>query len=69
MRYRLTSMEKSQSWYIVKGSAGICDILSNDRLATQNDAKIVECWGPFASAQDAIARRVGLIRAGKCQPR
>ncbi|MBW4694342.1 MAG: hypothetical protein KME27_21565 [Lyngbya sp. HA4199-MV5] len=27
-----------------------------------------EHWGPYESEQDAIARRVGLIRAGKCQP-
>jgi hypothetical protein len=27
-----------------------------------------ERWGPFASQAEAIARRVGLIRAGKCQP-
>ncbi len=25
-------------------------------------------WGPFESQGEAIARRVGLIRAGKCQP-
>ncbi|NJR66887.1 MAG: DDE transposase family protein [Leptolyngbyaceae cyanobacterium CRU_2_3] len=25
-------------------------------------------WGPFASQGEAIARRVGLIRSGKCQP-
>jgi hypothetical protein len=28
----------------------------------------MERWGPFDSQQEAIARRVGLIRAGKCQP-
>lgn len=62
-------MENSQSWYIVKDSTGTCDILPNDRLTTQNDADMMERWGSFASAEDAIARRVGPIRAGKCQPR
>ncbi|MCY7273232.1 MAG: DDE transposase family protein, partial [Phormidesmis sp. CAN_BIN44] len=27
-----------------------------------------EQWGPFESQGVAIARRVGLIRAGKCKP-
>jgi len=25
-------------------------------------------WGPFETQNQAIAKRVGLIRAGKCQP-
>ena len=25
-------------------------------------------WGSFPSREDAIAHRIGLIRAGKCQP-
>ena len=25
-------------------------------------------WGPFKTQNQAIAKRVGLIRAGKCQP-
>lgn len=61
-------MENSPAWYIVKASSGTCEILPHERLPTQNEAEIVERWGPFASAQEAIARRVGLIRAGKCQP-
>ncbi|MFY7834605.1 MAG: DDE transposase family protein, partial [Pseudanabaena sp.] len=28
----------------------------------------VETWGAFASQSEAIAKRVGLIRAGKCTP-
>lgn len=32
-------------------------------------APTLECWGPFESQSIAIARRVGLIRAGKCKPR
>ena len=28
----------------------------------------LEQWGAYASEQEAIAKRIGLIRAGKCQP-
>jgi hypothetical protein len=49
-------------WYILKQESGTCAI------ATQRDPDAVESWGPFASQDEAIARRVGLIRAGKCQP-
>lgn len=53
-----------QQWYIVQHEAGgHCDIV------TQAPADTPQVWGPFATRGDAIARRVGLIRAGKCQPR
>lgn len=52
-----------QSWYIVKLPPGNCEIVSTEPSATD-----VEQWGPFLSKEEAIARRVGLIRAGKCQP-
>lgn len=61
-------MEDTQSWYIVKHSDGLCQILSSTQVGEQNDPTIAERWGPFDSQQEAIARRVGLIRAGKCQP-
>lgn len=56
-------MNSSQNWYIVKRPAGNCEIVSQ---AANTEA--TEHWGPFESQQEAIARRVGLIRAGKCQP-
>jgi hypothetical protein len=64
------SMTDTQNWYIVKHSAGNCEIVPISQLEDNGDDKpeIVEKWGPFTSKQDAIARRVGLIRAGKCQP-
>lgn len=58
----------TQTWYIVKGKEGTCDIVSDDRLTTANEGEIAARWGPFESREEAIARRVGLIRAGKCQP-
>jgi hypothetical protein len=61
-------METTQSWYIVKRRDGPCEILPSTQLEGEEDTTIVERWGPFDSQQEAIARRVGLIRAGKCQP-
>ncbi|WP_072044918.1 DDE transposase family protein [Aliterella atlantica] len=55
-------MNTTQNWYIVKSPAGNCEIVSD------NQGQTAEHWGPFASKEEAIARRVGLIRAGKCQP-
>ncbi|MDZ8032370.1 MULTISPECIES: DDE transposase family protein [unclassified Nostoc] len=60
-------MSNSQTWYIVKRSAGNCEIISSDQLGDDN-LEIIEQWGPFSSQEEAIARRVGLIRAGKCKP-
>ncbi|MBN3943877.1 MAG: DDE transposase family protein [Nostoc sp.] len=60
-------MNDSQTWYIVKGSAGNCEIIPSDQVSDDN-LEIIEQWGPFSSQEEAIARRVGLIRAGKCQP-
>ncbi|MCF2972211.1 hypothetical protein L1047_13500 [Synechococcus sp. Nb3U1] len=53
-------------WYVIKQPQGSCQVLSlsaEDPLLHQQ-----EHWGPFPSQAEAIARRVGLIRAGKCQP-
>lgn len=61
-------MNISQDWYIVKRPDGHCDILSNTQVENKEDPNIVERWGPIASQEDAIARRIGLIRSGKCQP-
>ncbi|MBG1240091.1 transposase [Nostoc sp. NZL] len=60
-------MNESQTWYIVKYSAGNCEIFASDKVA-DDDLETIEQWGPFSSQGEAIARRVGLIRSGKCQP-
>lgn len=60
-------MTKSEeSWYIVKQTTH-CQILLATELDALNDSDI-EKWGPFETKNQAIAKRVGLIRAGKCQP-
>jgi hypothetical protein len=61
-------MTNSQTWYIVKRQEGKCEILPSEQVAGEDTSAFVERWGPFDSQPEAIARRVGLIRAGKCQP-
>ena len=60
-------MSNPEAWYIVKQPAGNCQI-----VAVQPDESLqrteTDTWGPFSSESEAIARRVGLIRSGKCQP-
>jgi len=52
------------AWYILKQPSGQCAVACG-----RADAADVETvWGPFPAEADAIARRVGLIRAGKCKP-
>ncbi|MDX2215131.1 MAG: hypothetical protein SFY66_17725 [Oculatellaceae cyanobacterium bins.114] len=62
----------SDAWYIVKQNDGQCKIVTaidiKGLTKEAGEAGEPERWGPFASEQEAIARRVGLIRAGKCQP-
>jgi hypothetical protein len=63
-------MSDSQTWYIVKRPEGQCEIIPNEDEDAENkeSPNVTERWGPFNSQQEAIARRVGLIRSGKCQP-
>ncbi|MBM0741134.1 hypothetical protein JOY44_05790 [Phormidium sp. CLA17] len=68
-------MSESDQWFIVKQDNGQCAIVPNgiadpseDVLAGAESGAGGKQWGPFASQAEAIARRVGLIRAGKCQP-
>ncbi len=61
-------MNIAQNWYIVKRTQGHCDIVASDRTTEENAPDVQERWGPFTSQDEAFARRIGLIRAGKCQP-
>lgn len=60
-------MESPESWYIIKRSTEKCEIVSSEP-ASEDDTEIIEKWGPFSSKEEAISRRIGLIRTGKCQP-
>jgi hypothetical protein len=59
------------AWYIVKQPTGQCEIVQQEtpeNLDQKSPQSEERTWGPFESQGEAIARRVGLIRAGKCQP-
>lgn len=60
----------SDAWYVVKQADGHCTIVPEGDLdqSGADQTRKADRWGPFASQGEAIARRVGLIRAGKCQP-
>ncbi len=60
-------MRDAHTWYIVKRPQGHCDIIASNQTTQENPA-VQERWGPFTSQDEAFARRIGLIRAGKCQP-
>jgi hypothetical protein len=64
----VVDMAYTQTWYIVKGSEGQSEIVRSEEAEDEKAQDVTERWGPFDSQQEAIARRVGLIRAGKCQP-
>lgn len=64
-------MSDTKAWYVVKQDNGQCLILPEsdvEPLQKMGKLSTSEHWGPYDSQQEAIARRVGLIRAGKCQP-
>ena len=61
-------MNNSQSWHIVKRPAENCEIVPSQEVTEEDNTEIIEQWGPFTSQEEAIARRVGLIRSGKCKP-
>jgi hypothetical protein len=69
------SEQLPERWYIIKRPSARCDILLDSAVVSDSpepepeiDIDQVKRWGPFASRDEAIARRVGLIRAGQCQP-
>ncbi|MBD2257855.1 DDE transposase family protein [Pseudanabaena sp. FACHB-2040] len=59
--------ETAKAWYIVQTEAGHCSIMTADQIP-QSDPTAAKQWGPFVSEAEAVARRVGLIRSGKCKP-
>jgi hypothetical protein len=52
------------NWYIVKQPNETCQIVDDSAVAEA----AAEKWGPYGSREEAIAKRIGLIRAGKCTP-
>ncbi|MEO1394873.1 MAG: DDE transposase family protein [Cyanobacteria bacterium J06634_5] len=64
---------KEEPWYIVKASSEHCELMDAQAFSTLTDESSaqppLQHWGPFDTKNQAIAKRVGLIRAGKCQPK
>lgn len=64
-------MSEVDTWYVVKRELGDCAIVPATELTNPSgqpaDSPAAQ-WGPYTSRDEAIARRVGLIRAGKCKP-
>lgn len=60
-------MNPLTAWYIVKQPNGQCAIQPQSQLE-ESVPPAAEHWGPYDSEAEAIARRVGLIRSGKCLP-
>ncbi|MGV0025206.1 hypothetical protein [Phormidesmis priestleyi] len=65
-------MSNPEAWYVVKQMDGHCKVVPASEVVVSDEpsaeATQAEQWGPFKSQGEAIARRVGLIRAGKCKP-
>ncbi|MBE9046428.1 hypothetical protein IQ255_18790 [Pleurocapsales cyanobacterium LEGE 10410] len=59
-------MSEEQFWYVVKQEDGTCAVVNFATVQTKTPKQ--EQWGSFNSQSEAIAKRVGLIRAGKCKP-
>ena len=68
-------MTENSSWYIIQQPSGHCELAQSEAVAANSDREVatekqtsLESWGPFDTKNQAIAKRVGLIRAGKCKP-
>ncbi|TAD77471.1 MAG: DDE transposase family protein [Oscillatoriales cyanobacterium] len=61
--------ELETGFYIVRCADDRCEIVAIDQLSMLLDPHPSgDRWGPYAERTEAIAKRVGLIRSGKCQP-
>ncbi|MGB3137978.1 MAG: hypothetical protein WBG38_08495 [Nodosilinea sp.] len=59
---------RNEGWYVVQGEGGSCQVLSAENVSRERLQAQRPIWGPYATQDEAIARRVGLIRSGKCEP-
>lgn len=58
-------MNSPQTWYITQQEDQTCTVIAMTNKLPETKYSY---WGPFNSQEEAIAKRVGLIRAGKCKP-
>ena len=59
-------MSEAKFWYVIKQEDETCSIESFDTEQAKTPAR--ERWGSFKNEPEAIAKKIGLIRAGKCKP-
>lgn len=57
---------EQEFWYVIKQEDGTCEVIQFACQQTKTPEQ--EQWGSYNSEQEAIAKKIGLIRAGKCQP-
>ena len=61
--------DKNLLWYVVKQKDGTCQVVeSQNEPAKTPEQSEKSQWGGFKSEPEAIAKKIGLIRAGKCKP-
>ena len=62
--------ETKNFWYVVRQENGTCQVVSESELekTPEESSSDKSQWGGFASEPEAIAKKIGLIRAGKCKP-
>ncbi len=65
----------SPPWYILQQPDGHCTLQpaqmdkDGSPIAPEPETPSLKRWGPYKTQAEAVAKRVGLIRAGHCQPR
>jgi hypothetical protein len=57
--------QNTNDWYIIKQENGTCQIQPADLVSSTQP---LSSWGPFSDRETAITKKIGLIRAGFCQP-
>ncbi|MEM8831670.1 MAG: hypothetical protein AAGE96_20270 [Cyanobacteria bacterium P01_G01_bin.19] len=63
--------DADNNWYVVKQEDGTCEViqLNSSTAKTPLQSSVQSQWGSYSSEQEAIAKKIGLIRAGKCKPK
>ncbi|HIK45258.1 MAG TPA: hypothetical protein IGR64_10270 [Leptolyngbyaceae cyanobacterium M65_K2018_010] len=57
-----------EEWYVIKLDDGRCQVVLKSAPTLGEIEASAQVWGPFPTQGEAIARRVGLIRAHRCEP-
>ncbi|MGF1566525.1 MAG: hypothetical protein ACFCVD_00355 [Nodosilinea sp.] len=60
--------DETSGWYVIQTDEGRCEILPAEAVSPARREADPAIYGPYPTQEEAVARRVGLIRAGKCKP-